>query len=236
MRVTIIETGRPPDPLGERFPSYPSMFAAMFDHAEAGFDLAVVRLIAGAQLPPPETVEAVLITGSPIGVYDPVEFLDPLRAFIQELAARRIPMVGVCFGHQIMADALGGVVQKSGKGWGIGRHRYEIIGRRQWMVDAGASFALAASHQDQVMSPPPGAETLARSDHTEHAMLAYTEFPAISVQGHPEFSDPFAAALYGVRRGLLGDDAVDAAINSLAEPDDNALVAEWFTRFLASGR
>lgn len=146
-------------------------------------------------------------------------------------------MVGVCFGHQIIADALGGQVGKSHKGWGIGRHTYEITGRLDWMAGAGETLSLSVSHQDQVIAPPDGAITLARSAHTDHAMLAYTNAPVISVQGHPEFSDRFVSALWSARRGkALTDDQVDAALESLAHPEDNALVADWITRFLRNAR
>jgi GMP synthase-like glutamine amidotransferase len=146
-------------------------------------------------------------------------------------------MVGVCFGHQVIADALGGVVRKSEKGWGVGRHTYDVLGARQWMTGAGASMSLAVSHQDQVIEPPAGAVTLARSAHTEHAMLAYEGAPVISLQGHPEFSDTFVAALYSARRGKsLTEATADAAIASLSRPEDNAKVAGWMARFLATAR
>ncbi len=146
-------------------------------------------------------------------------------------------MIGVCFGHQIIADALGGDVRKSEKGWGVGRHTYEIVARPPWMEGAGDTFSLGVSHQDQVITPPPGAKTLARSRHTDHAMLAYDAAPAISLQGHPEFTDGFLAALYGARRGkTLSDDLADRAIESLAGPEDNALVGEWMAKFLRTAR
>ena len=99
--------------------------------------------------------------------------MDPLREFVRQAFEAKTPMVGVCFGHQIIADAMGGDVRKSEKGWGVGRHSYEIVGRRPWMNGAGANVSLSVSHQDQVITPPAGAVTLARSAHTEHAMLAY---------------------------------------------------------------
>ena len=144
-------------------------------------------------------------------------------------------MVGVCFGHQVIADALGGDVAKSEKGWGVGRHTYEVVATRDWMAGAGETVSLAVSHQDQVITPPRGVTTLARSAHTEHAMLAYDDIPAISVQGHPEFSDRYVSALYNNRRGkALTEAQVDAAIASLDQPQDNALVARWITNFLRS--
>ena len=146
-------------------------------------------------------------------------------------------MVGVCFGHQIIADAMGGDVRKSEKGWGVGRHVYDVLGAPDWMSGAGKTVALSVSHQDQVITPPAAAVTLARSAHTDHAMLVYQDAPVMSLQGHPEFSDEFVAALYAARRGKsLSVAQVDDAIASLSAPVDSVLVGQWMTRFLRTVR
>jgi GMP synthase-like glutamine amidotransferase len=236
MKLTILETGRPPGALGEIYPGYPDMFAALLARAGEAVDCETVPVVDNARLPDPSAGGAFLITGSPAGVYDPLPWMDPLRGFIRAAHAARRPVVGVCFGHQIMAEALGGVVRKSPKGWGVGRHSYRIIERTGYLADAPETFALAASHQDQVIAPPPGATTLARSAHTEFAMLSYAGAPFLSLQGHPEFSDRFAAALYGARRGAsLTDDVADAAIESLVQPDDSLMVAGWMLNVLREG-
>lgn len=233
MRVTIIETGRAPGRLSEEFPRYPDMFISLMREADANLAFDTVALLDGAALPAPSACEAILITGSPFGVYDDTPWMNPLRAFIRDVFAARRPMIGVCFGHQIIADAMGGDVRKSPKGWGLGRHTYGIVERRGWMPEATPSVSLSVSHQDQVITPPPGAVTLASSAHTDHAMLAYRDAPVISIQGHPEFSDTFVSALYSARRGkTLTEEQVDTAIASLSAPEDNARVASWFARFL----
>jgi GMP synthase-like glutamine amidotransferase len=237
MRLTILEAGRAPGRLSEDYPHYPDMFVSLLSKADPSLRFEVVSLVNGAAPPDPSACEAVLITGSPSGVYDSTPWMDPLRGFIREAFARKTSMVGICFGHQIIADALGGDVRKSEKGWGVGRHTYDITGRRDWMADAGATVSLSVSHQDQVITPPPGAITLARSAHTEHAMLAYDGAPVISVQGHPEFSDMFVAALWSARRGKsLTDAQVDDAIASLARPGDSDRVGDWIVNFLRSIR
>jgi GMP synthase-like glutamine amidotransferase len=233
MKLTILETGRPPGRLSELYPPYPSMFAALLSAVDPSLTYRPVHLIDGAAPPDVGSCEAVLITGSPAGVYDHTPWMDPLRDFVRAAYEAKTPMVGVCFGHQIIADALGGDVRKSEKGWGVGRHTYTITDRRPWMSDAGTSFSLGASHQDQVLAPPAGAHTLAKSAHTAHAMLAYDDAPIISLQGHPEFTDGFLSALYGARRGkTLSDEVADKAIESLSKPESNAQVGEWMVNFL----
>lgn len=237
MKLTIIETGKPPGALEERFPSYPDMFISLLGRADARLKFETVSVVDGAPPPDPKSCDAVLITGSPAGVYDPLPWMNPLRGFVREAAGAKIPMVGVCLGHQIIADALGGVVRKSDKGWGVGRHAYELHSAQKWMSVGKPAIRLAVSHQDQVIEPPRAARTLASCAHTEHAMLAYDDAPIVTIQGHPEFTDMFASALYGARRGKgLTDEEADAAIESLAAPDDNDLFAEWITGFLAAAR
>lgn len=237
MLVTILETGRAPGQLSETFPRYPEMFVSLLSEADEGLRFRTVALVDGTALPEPASCEAVVITGSPAGVYDTAPWMDPLRDFIRGAFVAKAPMVGVCFGHQIIADVMGGDVRKSQKGWGVGRHVYDVLSAPEWMAGAGATVALSVSHQDQVISPPAGAATLARSAHTDHAMLAYDFAPVMSLQGHPEFSDAFVTALYSARRGKsLSDVQVDGAIASLAAPEDNVLVGRWMARFLRTAR
>lgn len=236
MRVTILEAGRPPEFLAQTWPGYPDMFEALLGRADESLTFDSVAVVDGAPLPDLAATEAVLITGSPAGVYDGEPWMDAARSFVRDAAARKIPMIGVCFGHQLIADALGGDVRKSEKGWGVGRHSYDIVERRPWMVDAEATFALSVSHQDQVIAPPEGAVTLARSAHTDHALLVYESAPIMSMQGHPEFADAYSIALYNARRGSLGDELADTAIETMAAPEDNDLVGEWMARFFRSAR
>jgi GMP synthase-like glutamine amidotransferase len=237
MKITFLEAGRAPGRLQDLYPRYPEMFASLLSGADETLTFETVALVDGAAPPDPASLEAVLITGSPAGVYDLTPWMKPLRTFVQGAVEAKTPLIGVCFGHQVIADALGGDVRKSDRGWGVGRHTYDILAREPWMLDAGPAFSLGVSHQDQVIAPPPAARTLARSAHTDHAMLVYDNAPIISLQGHPEFTDGFLSALYGARRGkTLSDDLADQAIESLATPDDNALVAGWMLKFLKDAR
>jgi GMP synthase-like glutamine amidotransferase len=223
MKIAILETGRPPGALAEQFGDYPTMFGYMLGD---GFEIERFDVELG-ELPNPAAHSAYLITGSPAGVYEPLPWIDPLRQFIR--AAGQAKMIGICFGHQAMAEALGGHVEKSDKGWGAGLHRYSVVTRERWMDDAG-NISIPASHQDQVVIQPPNTDVTVMSGFTEFAGLAWTDRPAISFQFHPEFSPAFAKALIEKRYDVVPNP--DAAIASLDSPNDNARVAGWIRRFL----
>lgn len=231
MKLSIILTGEVPAPLRGQFGPYAAMFQRMFDAAESGFDFEIIRAFEDTALPDPDQLQAILITGSAAGVYDDLPWLDPLRDFIRRAYAAQTPMLGVCFGHQIMADALGGDVRKSEKGWGLGRHTYQVVGRRDFMSDAPKTLSVACSHQDQVITPPAEADVILASDFTPNAGLAYRSGRAISFQPHPEFTDDYTLALTEMRRGIAADEVVDNAVRSLQKPSDSALVGGYITRF-----
>jgi GMP synthase-like glutamine amidotransferase len=223
MKIAILETGRPPGTLAEQFGDYPTMFERMLGHEfeTLRFDVEL------GELPDPDADFAYLITGSPAGVYEPLEWIEPLQAFIR--SASKSKMVGVCFGHQVMAQALGGRVEKSDKGWGAGLHRYSTARKESWMDGPGA-ISIPASHQDQVVVRPPNSEVTVSSDFTEFAGLAWKDRPAISFQFHPEFEPAFAKALIEKRYDIVPDP--DSAIASLDAPNDNERVAGWIRAFL----
>ena len=223
MKLAILETGFPPADLTPRFGDYPAMFARLLG---PGFDIETFDVQAGA-FPEPAAHGAYLITGSPAGVYDPLPWIAPLMDFIRAASDR--PMVGVCFGHQVMAQALGGEVVKSPKGWGAGLQRYEIVHPQPW-TNGEREVAIPASHQDQVVAQPPGSEVVAASDFTPFAALAWTDRPAISFQFHPEFSVDYARALIEKRFDRVNDP--DAALASLDMPNDNDRVGSWIRNFL----
>ena len=227
-RITIIETGQVPQKYRERHGSFPDMFERMVRAEDPTASVDVVSIPNGDALPDPGKLEAVLITGAAAGVYDGLDWIAPLEDFVRQAYASKTPMVGVCFGHQLIAQALGGTVRKSEKGWGIGRHVYQVLPENG--VVGGEAVAIAASHQDQVIVQPPNTTIVAESAFTPYAALAWTDRPAISFQFHPEFSPAFARALIEKRYDIVPDP--DAAIASLDAPNDNARVGGWIRRFL----
>ena len=234
-RITIIETGLVSPKTRELHGSYPQMFEHMIGVADASVTFNTVSIPAGEPLPDIEELEAILITGSAAGVYDTLDWIAPLEGFVRTAHDNKVPMIGVCFGHQLIAQALGGTVRKSEKGWGIGRHVYDVA-PGNGLIE-GTRIALACSHQDQVITPPVGAKTILSSDFTPHAGLLYAGDTTLSVQPHPEFSVGFALACCEVvRKGLAPDSVVTTAQASLAEPLDSARLGGVIARFLSGAR
>jgi GMP synthase-like glutamine amidotransferase len=142
------------------------------------------------------------------------------------------PYVGICFGHQLMAQALGATVQKANVGWGIGAKHYEVVEAQPWM-DSTADIVLAASHQDQVMQLPDGARLMARAPYCPVGGMLIGE-RAWTLQVHPEFSPALADSLLATRLALFGEEAAEAARVTLKEPLQQNRIAGWMSRFFHS--
>ncbi|MGE0719433.1 MAG: type 1 glutamine amidotransferase [Alphaproteobacteria bacterium] len=228
MKVGILEAGVLPRHLA----SYGRMDAMFRGLLGDGHDYATWTVCEGALPDDPAACDAWIVTGSPAGAYDDLPWIAALEGFLK--AARgRARLVGICFGHQLMAQAFGGRVAKSEKGWGLGLHTYDVRAREPWMDDA-ATISIPVSHQDQVVAVPPDARVIAASAFTPIAGLAYDGFPAISFQCHPEFDTPFATDLVHLRAGELDDATRATALASLQRPADSARLGRWINAFLAT--
>jgi len=227
-RIAVLETGAPPPTLAGRHGDYPAMFRQLLgeDFAFETFD------VQSGALPDAPAFDAAIITGSAAGVYETAPWIGELLDWIRA-AKGRTKLVGVCFGHQAMAQALGGRVEKSDKGWGVGLHRYQIASTEPWMRPAAATVSIPASHQDQVVAKPAEARVVLRSDFTPFAGLAWGD-DAISFQAHPEFTPAFATELTAGRHDRIDPALVERAVDSLKAADDRAMVGRWLGEFLTA--
>lgn len=236
MKIGILQTGLVAEALVGEHGEYDEVFGRFLRRAAPDIEVRGWRVVEGDLPERPDEADGWLITGSKHGVYEDHDWLPPLKDFIRACAAQRAPVIGVCFGHQVMAEALGGRAEKSPKGWGLGPHRYEMLARPDWMADAPDSISIHAVHQDQVTVTPPDATRLAASPFCENAALLYGDADApyaISIQPHPEFTDDFAEALMKSRRGNAFPPAeTDAALSRVGDPLDADWAARWFIDFL----
>ncbi|TCK07427.1 glutamine amidotransferase-related protein [Marinobacterium mangrovicola] len=235
MKTGILATGiTPPELLGQHG-SYADMFEALLgkEDPEMSFEVFDVR-----DDHFPESIEgfdAWVITGSRCGVYDDLPWMQRLKGLIKEIYAAGQPMVGICFGHQIVASAFGAKVQKYDGGWGVGLNTYRVEGEHGF-VDSGEpdSFTINAMHQDQVLELPENASLFASSDFCQYAGLVYDD-RILTLQAHPEFNNPFERELVASRRGPTVPEAVaDKALAGLetGQQPESERVARWMVRFL----
>jgi len=166
---------------------------------------------------------------SRLSVYDDHQWLRDVEQLLRDMVAAETPYVGICFGHQLMAQALGATVKKADVGWGIGAKHYEVVEAQPWM-DSTNDIILAASHQDQVMQLPDGARLMARAPYCPVGGMLIGE-RAWTLQVHPEFSPALADSLLATRLALFGEDAAEAARVTLKEPLQQNRIAGWISRF-----
>ena len=206
-----------------------TLFAA---HAPGTVDLVPVDVIGGERPAGPGACDAWLCPGSRYSVYDPFDWIAHLSTFVRDVHAAGVPFVGICFGHQLLAQALGGRVERAASGWGAGVEVVAVDGTAPWMDPPAEKLALHFMHQDQVLDLPPGGEVLGRTDHCPVALLRVGP-AAVGVQAHPEFTRAYTDALLADRVARIGDDEVAAARAGLARPGDEATMARWIVRVLS---
>lgn len=224
MKIGILQTGDAPAEL-HHLGDYPDLFMRLLDGH--GFDFAVWRVVDGVFPDSVTECDGWLITGSRHGVYEDHPWIAPLEQFIRDAFAAHVPVAGVCFGHQIMAQALGGTVEKFAGGWNIGRQDYLFNGETR---------AMNAWHQDQITTPPPGARVIASNETCAYAALAY-DTRGFSVQAHPEFEDSFVQGLIDTRaRGVVPQDRIERALDTMGQPLDRGPVAQDIAQFFKSAR
>ena len=215
-----------------RFGDYADMFAiALGDALGPGASFEFFDVRRDGYPDRIEDCDGYLITGSRASVYDDEPWIARLKDFARELNDARAKTVGICFGHQLAAAALGGDVRRAAVGWGVGVHTWQVVHDEPWMRPRLGKVRLLASHQDQVETLPQGARLLAASDFCPHAAFAVGNH-LIAVQGHPEFTRDYARFLMCRRQEQLGS-AFGPGIRSLNEPTDEAVVAQWIAAFLA---
>ncbi|MBN7784534.1 type 1 glutamine amidotransferase [Ponticoccus gilvus] len=220
MKIGILQTGLVVPELAAEHGQYPDMFARLL--AREGFDFESWSVVEGDFPPGPEAAEGWLITGSKHGVYEDHPWIPPLEALIRDIVAADKPLIGVCFGHQIIAQALGGKVEKYPGGWAVGPREYDF---------PDGPKVVQAWHQDQVTQAPEGAQTVASNAFCAHAALLYPG-KAYTVQPHPEFDATFTRGLIEKRgRGVVPDTLLEEASATVDRKLDSDDIARQFARF-----
>ncbi|MFT5592411.1 MAG: GMP synthase-like glutamine amidotransferase [Oceanicoccus sp.] len=235
MKIGILATGITPDELIHQFGSYSEMFMQLFKNNGYEFEYEIYDVRDNVFPKSENECDAWLITGSKFNVYQNLEWMQTLKAFILAVHASQKPMVGICFGHQIIAEAFGGKVDKYPGGWGVGLHSYALSGDHDFINDGSRDFTINAMHQDQVLVKPENAVIFAQSEFCEYAGLVYDD-RIMTFQAHPEFSVDYEDALVEARKGpVVPMDVAEDGLRTLrvsgAKTESNK-VAHWMADFI----
>ncbi|HHQ4571556.1 TPA: glutamine amidotransferase-related protein [Aeromonas veronii] len=232
MRLGILDCDRLDPDLADRFgPVYSEMFIRGFAALAPELEFRVWSALDGELPDDLHECDAWLITGSRHDAYSDIPWIQALRAWIRQAHDADVKLVGICFGHQVIAQALGGEVVKSTKGWGLGVAVHPMLADAPWMAPARDQIRILASHQDQVALLPPGATRLAGNDFCPNFMFLQGDH-IVAIQGHPEFSVEYNRALIERRRGLLPDERYQSSLSSLEGEVDSATMMQWLLQFL----
>lgn len=231
LHIGILQTDNVLPDFVEDHGDYPQMFRELLwnvDEALRFTDYDVQTAVPGEL-----DCDVYLITGSRHSVYDELPWIEVLVDFLRTALQAQKKVVGICFGHQLMAHYFGGRVGPADAGWAVGVHASEVVRREAWMREHAHEVALLSSHKDQVLELPANAELLLTNAFCPIAGFTMGD-QVITVQGHPEFKKPYAEALMDMREAQLGSAVYQQGIESLAEPTEEAQVARWLLDFVAA--
>ena len=231
MRIGILCTDTVRPGLAERFGQYPQMFRRLLGGVDDVLEFRDYEVVHGHFPDAVDEVDAYLITGSRFSAYDDHPWILQLIEFVRELHDARKRLVGICFGHQVIAIALGGVVEKSHRGWGVGLHGATFSETPHWHDGGHPEFQILVSHQDQVVTPGTGMRVLAGSAFCPVAVVQVDDH-ILTFQGHPEFEVDYSRALIELRGTTVGEDTYRRGLASLDSAPQGTRVASWIVRFL----
>lgn len=208
-RPCVLKTGEKIAELAERPGDYEDWVSVGLGLAPDAVD--VIAVYRGAPLPALEDISAVVITGSNAMVTDGLPWMRATEQWLAQAVAHGIPVLGICFGHQILAQALGGRVDYNPRGVEVGTVDIHLTPEAQnhpLFADMPQCFPAQESHSQSVLVLPPGAQKLAFSDGDAHQSFAVAP-RAVGVQFHPEFDDDIVREYVRSDRDLLLEQGKD---------------------------
>ena len=227
MKIGILLVGRASEDLVDEYGTYAEMLIALINTEELVFEFKTFNILDDEFPKDHLECDGWIVTGSPHGVYEDHSWIPTVSQLINNVYEANLPIFGVCFGHQLIAQALGGHVEKSEKGWGLGLHTYQVNNKPEYMSNLSEEVTLNICHQDQVLRPPQGATVYAKSEFCENAGF-YIKDKVLTMQAHPEFLVDFTKALLAARRDVtIPKEFVDPALVGLKNNPDSVQSNEF---------
>lgn len=230
LSICILETDQLRPELVADFHSYGQLFKQLFERQPVAARFDVFNVVAGVYPSSEQRYDAYLVTGSKADAFGSEPWIEALRDFLRARFAQGDKLLGICFGHQLLALLLGGQCGRAAQGWGLGVHQYSLAAHKPWMTPAAETFSLLVSHQDQVSRLPAGAQLLAGSAFCPVAAYCIAD-QVLCFQGHPEFVEGYAGRLMDLRRDAYEPSLYETARASLPGRHDGALIAQWMMQF-----
>lgn len=230
MKVGLLECDHVREELLHIAGDYRQMFPALFGKVTNDWQFDFYDVCNGHFPESADECDAYLCTGSKASVYDNEAWIVRLKHFVRDIHRSGRKYVGVCFGHQMLAEALGGKVGKSAIGWCVGVHPFQALAMEPWMEPFNASFNVLMMCQDQVMEMPEGSTLLAETPDCPVGMFRVGA-NMVGIQAHPEFPKSYNQALMELRVERIGTEKVEAGIASLELSTDEIVIANWLKNF-----
>lgn len=235
LRICILETDFLRPELVDQYQGYGRMFEQLFAQQPIAATFTLYNVVEGNYPSDDERYDAYLVTGSKADSFGADPWIQTLKTYLLERYERGDKLLGICFGHQLLALLLGGKSERAHQGWGVGTHRYQVAEQPTWMSPAMNELTLLISHQDQVTQLPENATVLASSEFCPIAAYCIND-QVLCFQGHPEFIHDYSKALLEIRQQHLGEQLYQQGLDSLQHDHQGITVAEWMMRFVAQSR
>lgn len=232
LRVCILETDILRPELVDQYQGYGQMFQRLFSQQPIAAEFVVYNVMEGHYPADSEVFDAYLVTGSKADSFATDPWIETLKAYLLNRYERGDKLLGICFGHQLLALLLGGKSERASQGWGVGTRNYQLAAKAPWMSPVVEELTLLISHQDQVTALPENATVIASSDFCPFAAYHIND-QVLCFQGHPEFIHDYSRALLDIRQLNLGEQIYQQGVASLARDHHGVTVAEWMMRFVA---
>ena len=231
MKIGILKCDSTNEHFREEHGDYQDWYKSLFQSVEPSLEFETYDVILGEYPKNLRDNDIYLISGSRYGVNDGDKWIDDLEKFVLELQHRKHPLIGICFGHQMIAKALGGKTELASQGWGVGVQNYQKILTEPWMVPDLKQFSILSFHKDQVTKLPEGAVLIAENDFCPYSAYYIGEW-LISFQGHPELTKDYVRALLHQRENILGQEVLESGIKSLEKQIQPKIIAKWIINFI----